>query len=168
LPLDRFCSWTELDIDAPLVERHTFGLMGFPLATNRRPVDGDPIYAFTAGGLECDEATYAAADRNPLTNLMIGYDYKKVLSAKGRLTAPALEGASGGGIWRFGRELRDTTRPPLLSAIFTEWHRRQHKYLFGTRIQVVVGLLSAQFPHVREFVEAELGVQGSAENGNAS
>jgi hypothetical protein len=170
LPLDRFCSWTELDIDAPLVERHTFGLMGFPLATNRRPVDGDRIksFAFTAGGLECDLATYQAADRNPLTNLMLGYDHKTMSGAKGRVTAPALRGASGGGIWRFGRKLRDTTRPPLLSAIFTEWHKGKHKYLFGTRIQVVVGLLSAQFPHVREFVEAELGGQGSAENASAS
>ncbi|MGH7604184.1 MAG: hypothetical protein ACRENK_09340 [Gemmatimonadaceae bacterium] len=170
LPLDRLCSWTELDIDAPLVERHTFGLMGFPLATNRQPIEGDRIksFAFTAGGLECDLATYQAADRNPLSNLMIGYDHKTMSGAKGRLTAPALNGASGGGIWRFGRKLRETTRSPLLSAIFTEWHKGKHKYLFGTRVQVVVGLLTGQFPHVREFVEAELGVQSSAENGNAT
>jgi hypothetical protein len=152
------------------MERHMFGLMGFPESTNRRPIEGERIkaYALTAAGLECDEATYAAADRNPASNLMIGYEHKTMTGAQGMRTAPALSCASGGGIWRFGRKLRDTTRPSLLSAIFTEWHKGKHKYLFGTRIQVVVGLLSAQFPHVREFVDAELGVQGSAENDNAS
>jgi hypothetical protein len=53
----------EIDIDAPIMARHSFGVVGFPVSTNRHPVREQRIssYALPVGGLECDEPTYVAA-----------------------------------------------------------------------------------------------------------
>jgi len=154
LPLERFCSWNEFDLNPPIMATHTFGMLGFPVSKNRRPIDGDRIksHALPIAGLECEEETYRAEGRNPITNLMVGYDQKTMSGAEGMRAAPALNGASGGGMWRFGRKMRKATNAPLLSAIFIECHKARHKYIFGTRIQVVIHAMSERMLHVREFV----------------
>jgi hypothetical protein len=158
LPLSGFCSWEELDLDPPFMARHSFGVVGFPVSKNRQPVRGNRIkaHALPVGGLECDASTYVAAGRDPVTNLMIGFDQKAVWGAQGVRTAPALNGVSGGGMWRFGRKLREATRPPLLSAIGTEWHQREHKYILGTRIDVVLAGMVDLLPQIRDFVIGRL------------
>jgi hypothetical protein len=157
LPFERFCAWEELDVNPPIMEKHTFGVMGFPVSKNKKPAQGDRLSAsaLPVAGLECDEDEYVAAAKDPRTNVMIGYDEETMYGAQGMHTAPSLRGVSGGGVWRFGRRLRDATSPPLLSAIFTARHKGKHKYLLGTRVSVVLELLRGQFPHVREFIEAQ-------------
>lgn len=158
LSLGRFCSWDELDIQPSLMARHSFGVVGFPVSKNRRPVLGDRLrsFALPLAGLECDAGTYVDAGRNPDANLMIGFDRKAVSGAKGRHTSPDLNGVSGGGMWRFGRKLREATHRPLLSAIAIEWHQGKHKYILGTRIQVALAMMIENLPNVREFVSSRL------------
>jgi hypothetical protein len=90
LPFGRFCSWEELDIEPPVMDKHSFGVVGFPVSKNRRPVRDDRIkaYAVPVAGLECEESTYVAAKRNPVTNLMIGFDRKTMSDAHGVRTTP--------------------------------------------------------------------------------
>lgn len=163
MALERFCSWDEIDHNAPIMARHSFGVIGFPVSKNKRPVKGDRIksYALPVAGLECDEATYRATGRNPVTNVMIGYDARTMSGAEGMRTAPALNGVSGGGVWRFGRKLRAATRPPLLSAIGIEWHQDKHKYILGTRISVALAALADTLPQVRGFLSDRVSASSS-------
>jgi hypothetical protein len=158
LSLGRFCSWDELDTQPSLMARHSFGVVGFPVSKNRRPVLEDRLrsFALPLAGLECDAATYVEVGRNPDANLMIGFDRKTMSGTNGRKASPDLNGVSGGGMWRFGRKLREATRPPLLSAIAIEWHQGKHKYILGTRIQIALAMMIENLPNVREFVGSRI------------
>lgn len=154
-----FASWEELDIRPPILARHTFGLAGFPHSKNRRPVRGDRMIsvAYRMAGLECSEDSYCETGRNPEINLMVGFNRKEMWGADGPRTSPDLYGASGSGLWRFGRRLGEATSTPRLSAIAIEWHKKgRHKYVLGTRIHLAIGALSEKYPDIREFVEDRL------------
>ena len=159
LGVDHFASWDELDGATPVVARHTYTLVGFPNSLNRREVTGSRINAagYRMAGLECERDAYDAAKIDPESHVMVGFDKKKMLGAEGPRTAPDLYGASGGGLWRFGRRLRGASGPPKLAAIATEWHARgRHRYILGTRIQLIIEALAGKYEDVEKFVTRQL------------
>jgi hypothetical protein len=154
-----FAGWEEFDIGGPIVARQTYGLVGYPASKNRNQIEGDFIsaYAYRMIGLECEAKAYDAAARNAEINVMVGFAQKDMWGAEGRRTAPNLYGASGSGLWRFGRRLRAATSAPLLSAIATEWHKRgKHKHILGTRLNVALAGVCDKYDDVRSFVVARL------------
>lgn len=155
IPLERFLASDALDTDIPIAAHHTYGLVGFPNSMNRRaPVD-DRIRAaaFGMAGLECDAQTYAKTSTDPGTNVMVGFDKNTMWSKTGQVTAPDLYGASGAGIWRYGRRLRGSAGVPKLSAIATEWHPKgRHRHVLGTRIPLILGALADKYDDVRQLI----------------
>jgi hypothetical protein len=159
LETEHFASWEELDGPTPLVARHTYTLVGFPNSMNRQEIIGSRISAagYRMAGLECERDAYDAAKIDPESHVMVGFDKKKMLGADGQRTAPDLYGASGGGLWRFGRRLRGASRPPKLAAIATEWHARgRDRYILGTRIQLIIEALAGKYEDVESFVTSHL------------
>jgi hypothetical protein len=153
--VDHFVSSDELDLFTPVVARQTYTLVGFPNSLNRLAVAGSRISAagYRMAGLECVRNAYDAERIDPDSHVMVGFDKKKMLAADGPRTAPDLYGASGSGLWRFGRRLRTTSQPPKLAAIATEWHSRGlHRYILGTRIQLIVEALAERYEDVAAFI----------------
>lgn len=152
-----FVTLTEVDLEAPVAARHTYTLIGFPVSVNRRAIDGERAKAgaFRLAGLELDRPAYNAEGIDPLQCVMIGFEKRSMLGIDGQRTAPDLNGTSGGGIWRFGRRLRTTTGTPKLSAIMTECHPRgKHRYILGTRIQLIIEALGDKYPDVMTSLSA--------------
>ena len=156
LPISKFAAWEELDPNPPILSRHSFALIGFPISKNRKPLQGGNVksFAYRMAGLECDSDSYQEAEHDPRVNLMVGFDRKQMWSPHALETSPDLNGASGSGLWHFGRKLRETRAEPRCSAILIECHKRRHKYLLGTRMNVVLHAIAERHPDVREFIEA--------------
>jgi hypothetical protein len=88
---------------------------------------------------------------------MLGFDKKSMWGAHGQRTAPDLYGASGSGLWRYGRRISDDDARPRLAAIATEWHPKgEHRYLLGTRVPLVIEAIADRHESVREFVAERL------------
>jgi hypothetical protein len=156
-----FLTLSELDVLAPVASRHTYALVGFPVSVNKRATDGDrlTVAAFRVAGLECERSVYEETQIDPMNHVMVGFSKDAVLDNNGPRNAPDLYGSSGGGLWRFGRRLRDATEPPKFSAIATEWQKRgRHRYILGTRIQLVIGALAEKYRDVGEVVSKDLGI----------
>lgn len=159
LPQLCFAAWEEIDIRAPRMACHTYGLVGFPITKNRRNVDGERIrsLAYCMAGLECAKKAYEDTGTNPQAHVMIGFVQNEMWGAEGMRTAPNLHGVSGSALWRYGRRIRDTTGNPLLSAIVVEWERKgRHKYILGTRIDVVMAALAEEYADIRTFIADRL------------
>lgn len=155
---DSFAQWTELDQRIPILARHTYSLVGFPVTLNRRQIDEGQAtaVAYRMTGLECEEEAYDATATVPDTNVMVGFDRKTMWSADGQRNSPDLYGASGSGLWRYGRQISDSSSSPKLSAIAIEWHKRgQHKYILGTRITVFLAAMHDKYEDVRTFIDAQ-------------
>src|ERR1035437_7611865 len=91
--------------------------------------------AISIAGLECPAKSYEETKTDPELNVMIGIEKNAVWTVDGQRSAPDLYGASGCGLWRYGRRVRDSVGPPKLSAIATEWHKKgRHRHVLGTRI----------------------------------
>ena len=74
-------------------------------------------------------------------NIVTDFDHKKVIGPKGLQQAPALEGMSGGGMFRFTSVERPGDVSPLgLAAIIIE-RRKADRLLVGTRIDVVLAAI---------------------------
>jgi hypothetical protein len=155
LEANNFLTWTELDTAAPTSQRHTYALVGYPVSINKRGLQGGLLTAaaFRVGGIECELSAYEEKGIDPMNHVMVGFDKNAVLGADGPRNAPDLYGASGGGLWRFGRRLRDATQRPKLSAIATEWQKKgRHRYILGTRIQLILEALAEKYPDVGRVV----------------
>jgi hypothetical protein len=154
-----FASWNELDVGAPVLVRHSYALVGFPYSYNKQVIEGDRMksVAYRMIGLECTEEAYLSVGRNPNTNVMVGFDRDATWGEHGMRTAPDLYGASGSGLWRFGRRVRNATSAPLLSAVAIEWQKKgQHRHVLGTRIPVVIHALTDEYDDVRAFVKERM------------
>jgi hypothetical protein len=155
-PTESFARWTELDHQIPILARHTYSLVGFPVTVNRRGVTKGraTAVAYRMAGLECDAVSYEATGTNPETNVMVGFDRKAVWGVDGRRNSPDLYGASGSGLWRYGRRISDSSAPPKLSAIAIEWHKGGvHKHILGTRITAFLGAMHDKYEDVREYID---------------
>ena len=156
LELDRFLPWSSLDTDIPRVARHTYALVGFPHSVNRKAIQGDRIKAaaYRMAGLESEMEAYSAEAVDPEHNVMVGFEKDAMWGRDGQRTAPDLYGASGSGLWRFGRRIRTSKTAPVLSAIATEWHAKgRHRYVLGTKITLILGALADRYDDVRAYVD---------------
>jgi hypothetical protein len=155
--LDRFAQWLELDHSGKILADHTFALLGYPLTKQRESIEGLNLVAsaYRMAALECGKRLYEQEGHDPKVNLLLGFDRRKMWGIEGRVTAPDLYGVSGGGLWRFGRRLRDTIHSPRLSAIAIEWRKRgRYKYVLGTRIEPIVAALVERYADVRDAVRS--------------
>ena len=152
VPLSRFLHWDELDHDPPVPKRHAFALIGFPHTKQRGTLKGTHItsQAYRILGMECPASAYAGVDVDPEINLLVGFEKRRTWGPKGMLTAPDLYGASGCGLWRFGRHIRDAVNPPRLAAIGVRWEARGRvKHIAGTRIQLVLSGIADRYADAR-------------------
>ncbi len=158
-PLDRFLQWDELDHEPPSPQRHAFALLGYPWSKQPRGPQGTEMeaYAYRVLGLECESATYEQLGANPQVSLLIGFDKGHTWGPEGQLTAPDLYGASGCGLWRFGRRIREAVRPPRLSAIGVRWERQGRvKHVRGTRITPILAAIAQRYADARSTIEQHL------------
>jgi hypothetical protein len=159
LSVSHFAAWEEFDILPPKAASHTFGVVGFPVSHNKAPVRGDRIrsVAYRMAALEGNDSFYRATGRDKQTNLVLGMERRDMWGPDGQRTAPDLNGVSGAGIWRYGRRLRNATAPARLSGILTEWHKRgRHRYVLGTRFDLVLAKLAEKYADVRAFVQSQI------------
>ena len=155
LPMDRFLNWQSIDTAIPIAARQSYALIGFPHSVNRKAIHGERIKsaAFRFAGLECEPAAYTDEEVDANQNVMLGFEKNAMWGVEGRRNAPDLYGASGCGLWRFGRRIRGSFRPPKLSAIATEWHPKgKHRHILGTRITFIIGALADKYEDVRRYV----------------
>lgn len=158
LPESAFAGWFELDHSASPISRNSHLVIGYPCTKQRGLLKGHELsaYAYRVSGLESPEDTYKIVRADPQTSLLIGFEKRRTWGPGGRVTAPDLQGMSGGGIWRFGRYLTYATEPARLSAVIVEWHRTgRHKYVMGTRIRPIIAAIADRYPDVKEFVERQ-------------
>jgi len=148
---DAFLTWKELDHSVPRVTRDIFFTLGYPITKQKNSLQDDAIHAaaFRMAGLECPETAYQSFSLDPRASLMVGFDKKQMWDANGKVTAPNLNGMSGGGVWRVGRKLLAVERDPLLSAIVIQCRQKTTpKHVLATRIQPILGVIASKYPDV--------------------
>lgn len=154
-PLAAFAKWEELDLDPANSFRHVFGLLGYPSTKQRNSVKGSRVEAAAYRTLATGASAqlYRKLGRRPDTNLVLGFDKRRMWGPEGMLTAPDLHGMSGSGIWRFGPNLHAVTQAPRLSGVLIEWHRRgPNKHVLGTRLGPILAALGARYSEVAEWL----------------
>jgi hypothetical protein len=162
--LDRFLAFERFDTEIPIVARQSYALVGYPNSMNRFTGNSERVTAraISIGLLECLEKDYEETGTNPELNVMLGLEKNAVWPVDGQRTIRDLNGVSGGGLWRYGRRIRDSDGAPRLSAIAIEWHKKgRHRHVLGTRITAVVSALADKYPAVRELVDRPLGPENS-------
>lgn len=155
-PLAGFLRWDELDHEPAIPQRHAFALLGYPSSKQPARPRGTSMeaYAYRLLGLECDISVYRKEGANPDLSLLIGFDKRRTWSPEGQVTAPHLYGASGCGLWRFGRRMRDATEPQRLSAIAVRWERHAKvKHVRGTRIRPILAAIAQRYPDARSIMQ---------------
>lgn len=156
IPDSSFLQWPEIDQQPPAPRRHSLGLIGYPYTKQRNALHGSTMTAraYHLLGVECPSDVYADLEIDPAGSLLMGFNKKRVWGPAGMATAPDLYGASGCGLWSFGRRIRDVNDPARLSAIGVIWERLGRvKYVRGTRISVIVAALIQRYDDVRETVQ---------------
>ena len=159
VPPSAFVHWNELDHQLTLPERHSFGLVGYPYTKQRNSVKGTTVEAraYRVTGKECAVSVYRDLEIDPEISLLIGFDKRKTWGPEGMVTAPDLYGASGCGLWRFGRNLRTTATPARLSGIGVIWqHKGPVKYVRATRIVPILAAISSRYKDARDVIERYL------------
>lgn len=102
---------------------------------------------------EASEAQYRAHGFERGTNLLLHFDkFDVVQQGVGLATSPDLHGMSGGGIWH-ATDLSDPNVRLRLGAIGIEWHRRDSKFVLGTRVSHMMSEIARRFPSTREFLD---------------
>jgi hypothetical protein len=159
VPVSAFLRWDELDHEPANPRRHAFALLGYPATKQRRALKGTTLEAraYRVLALECPSAVYTTLEVDPKVSLLVGFEQRRTWSPDGMRTAPNLHGVSGGGLWRFGRHLRDAVAPPHLSAIAVRWERGQIKYVRGTRIRPILAAIAQRYPDARSIIHSHLG-----------
>ena len=157
LPDSSFLHWPEIDHQPPAPRRHSLSLIGYPYTKQRNALKGSTITAraYQLLGVECPSDVYEDLEVDPKVSVLIGFDKKRVWGPMGMATAPDLYGASGCGLWSFGRRIRESSEPAQLSAIGVIWERKARvKYVRGTRISVIVAALTDRYDDVWQAVQS--------------
>lgn len=158
-PLNGFLCWDELDHEPASPQRHAFALLGYPWSKQPDGPKGTTMeaYAYRVLGLECPVSVYKALGANPELSLLIGFEKRHTWGPQGEVTAPDLYGASGCGLWRFGRRIREAARQPRLSAIGVRWERQSNvKHVRGTRIRPILAAIAERYPDARAIMRDHL------------
>jgi hypothetical protein len=148
---DAFLMWKELDHSVPQVTRDIFFTLGFPITKQQNSLQGSEIRAaaFRMAGLECFGTAYQSLSLDPRASLLVGFNKKQMWDARGKVTAPDLNGMSGGGVWRVGPRLLSVDRAPVLSAIVVECRQKATpKHILSTRIQPILGAIASRYRDV--------------------
>jgi len=137
VPESAFLRPDELDRAPAIPQRDAFGVLAYPASLSELQGSELRAYGVRIMGVEARQEKYGRLGLDPEMNLVVGYDYRKVWTAKGRETMTKIHGGSGGGIWRFtAAGGAEPVNPPKLSAILTEWHSKTTNghYLLATRL----------------------------------
>jgi hypothetical protein len=130
----------ELAIGAELAEGDPLLLAGFPAAPSMSSVDLEARFVsrklLKIVARRSSDSRYAALRTDPATNVVVTFDYKRAITNNARVTSPALDGMSGGGVWML------SGARGKLAAIFTD-HPRRTRTLISTHITEHLRLMEA-------------------------
>lgn len=144
---------SDVDLSTPEIGRDPYLLVGYPCSRNRDGLDGDEFTAQAYSLLthEGDTGLYSALSADSASQLVLPFDKKDVWAMDKQVSAPDLNGISGGGVWRI--PIRDSTavRESRLSAIAVEWHRKgRHKHILCTRVRTILSALYHHYSDLRQ------------------
>jgi hypothetical protein len=98
------------------------------------------VYSIMSYEAEANE--YAAAGIDPETNIIVKFDRDNMTNSKGeRISAPILNGMSGGGLFWIHDSGRITSAEPMLIGILTRWLAEDETTIVATKLSVVDALV---------------------------
>jgi len=143
----------------PRARSDSYMVMGYPCSKNRKALNGEEfharLYHFLA--VEATPEQYQDLNRSADEQIALLFNRKNVWRPQGRVTAPDLNGISGGGVWHLAPESQVPLAKAKLAAIAVEWHDRVRvKHVLATRIQPLIALLTARYQIIRDAVTTYL------------
>jgi hypothetical protein len=158
-PSSVFLQWSELDHSPSVVTGDAFAVVGYVLSQQKGALRGSELHAWAYRMVAQESAVeaYTACRYDPKVSLVLGFEKRRMWGPEGQHTAPNLYGVSGGGVWRFGRRLRDATEMARLTGIVIECHpRARHKHILATRVRPIIAALTQRYADVNAFVTSEI------------
>ena len=75
-----FLTWPELDHEPSALNRHAFGLIGYPATLQRKAINGRTVTAtaYRVLGLECLAKQYRALNCDPTASLLVGFEKRRI------------------------------------------------------------------------------------------
>ena len=150
LGAQRFLTIDDFDLsERPDFSRPTgskYYALGFPCNIQKKPKLGAPTVpiAMVVQTLPATFDQYHPLQVAPQSHIVLNLDRKDVSGRAGRMTAPKLNGMSGGGLWTAPRTLERHTGDERLIAVLTEYHAGSAKVIVGTRIGILLdGILKS-------------------------
>ena len=145
-----FLQADDLAINHLFQDEQYYTFLGYP-ATRSKILyktdifDSTTFFHFTTPEMNED---YSMLNLNPVTNVVVSYNKKLAYNSKNNTfgTGPNLHGMSGCGLW-FTDPLHLSERiiKPRLTAIMTDWPVKNRSIIFGTRIDVITGIIRKHF-----------------------
>lgn len=155
IPRREILQLTDVDWDSPVIGRDPFLLSGYPERRNRGGLRADTFRAraYTLLLHDANEVLYAAVGADPVASAVLPFEPSEVWTIDGQVTAPNLQGISGGGLWRI--PINDgplgNTR---LAAIAVEQHPKgRHRHVLATRIRGILRAIHDLHPDLRAALE---------------
>ena len=150
-------SLADLDLTTPVVGQDPFVLGGYPERRNRDGLKGEQFTAHAYALLMHDgeQALYDAIGADSASQLALPFERNDVWEIERQVTAPNLEGISGGGLWRVPID-EAPARETRLAAIAVEQHQKGgNRHVLATRIRKVLSTLHQLYGDLRQPLEAE-------------
>jgi hypothetical protein len=160
VPGSQFLGWLELDHSASVATLDAFAVVGYVLSQQKNAIKGTELHAwaYRMVAVESQDEVYASLGYDPNVSLVLNFEKRRMWGPEGQHTAPNLYGVSGGGVWRFGRRLRDATGAARLAAVVIECHTKtRHKHILATRVRPIIAALTQRYSDMREIVTSFVG-----------
>lgn len=149
----------DLDLATPVVGRDPFVLSGYPVKRNRDGLSGDEftVRAYSLLLHDAEAAVYVAASIDSSTQVMLPFEKGDTWTIEKQVTAPDLNGISGGGLWRVPIN-DEAIRETRLAAIAVEQHPKgMHRHVRATRVSVLLSLIYQLHPDLRAPISDAFG-----------
>jgi hypothetical protein len=134
--------------------RKHYLLIGFPStrAKLRRWERVLKCEGFVLTAVAAPTDSYSQAGVTDDSNIVLVFDPDDLANADGKVTAPKLNGISGGAIWSFGPTYHPEGADAKLVAIVTERHRGTVGAIVGTRIAMFLAIIWQHYPDLADSI----------------
>lgn len=150
---------SDIDFSIPEIGRDPFLLVGYPCSRNRDGLVGDEFTARAYPLLMHDGDTplYAALNADTDSQLVLPFEKKDIWTITGQVSAPDLNGISGGGLWRVPVHDESRIGDTRLAALGIECQAKgRHRHIRATRIRTVLTAVFNSFPDLRPALTAAM------------